>query len=86
MMNKANDPTRVVRAETCDECHSYRKILNQEHDYHVDPLADDLASLVLDMLVSELGYARASGNPLLRLGATIAACGLVYAALVLLLG
>ncbi|TWI69534.1 FdhE protein [Pseudoduganella lurida] len=68
MMNKANDPTRVARAETCDECHTYRKIFNQEHDYNVDPLADDLASLVLDVLVSELGYARASGNPLLRLG------------------
>ena len=68
MLNKANDPTRVARAETCDECHSYRKIFNQEHDYNVDPLADDLASLVLDVLVSELGYARASGNPLLRLG------------------
>ena len=67
-LNKANDPTRVARAETCDECHSYRKIFNQEHDYNVDPLADDLASLVLDVLVSELGYARASGNPLLRLG------------------
>jgi FdhE protein len=68
MLNKANDPTRVARAETCDECHSYRKIFNQEHDYDVEPLADDLASLVLDVLVSELGYARASGNPLLRLG------------------
>lgn len=68
MLNKANDPTRVARAETCDECHGYRKIFNQEHDYNVDPLADDLASLVLDVLVSELGYARASGNPLLRLG------------------
>ncbi|QGZ42599.1 FdhE protein [Pseudoduganella flava] len=67
-LNKANDPTRVARAETCDECHTYRKIFNQEHDYNVDPLADDLASLVLDVLVSELGYARASGNPLLRLG------------------
>ncbi|WP_338760909.1 formate dehydrogenase accessory protein FdhE [Massilia sp. METH4] len=67
-LNKANDPTRVARAETCDQCHSYRKIFNQEHDYNVDPLADDLASLVLDVLVSELGYARASGNPLLRLG------------------
>ena len=67
-IHKANDPTRVARAETCDECHTYRKVFNQEHDYHVDPLADDLASLVLDVLVSELGYARASANPLLRLG------------------
>ncbi|MTV39886.1 formate dehydrogenase accessory protein FdhE [Duganella radicis] len=63
--NKANDPSKVARAETCDECHTYRKIFNQEHDFYVDPLADDLASLALDLLVGEAGYARASGNPLL---------------------
>ncbi len=64
-INKANDPSKVARAETCDDCHTYRKIFNQEHDYNVEPLADDLASLMLDLLVSEAGYARASGNPLL---------------------
>ena len=63
--NKANDPSKVARAETCDDCRTYRKIFNQEHDFHVDPLADDLASLTLDLLVGEAGYARASGNPLL---------------------
>ena len=62
---KANDPSKVARAETCDDCHTYRKIFNQEHDYNVEPLADDLASLMLDVLVGEAGYARASGNPLL---------------------
>jgi FdhE protein len=63
--NKANDPSKVARAETCDDCRTYRKIFNQEHDLNVDPLADDLASLTLDLLVGEAGYARASGNPLL---------------------
>ncbi|MCU6499502.1 formate dehydrogenase accessory protein FdhE [Rugamonas sp. A1-17] len=63
--NKANDPSKVARAETCDDCRTYRKIFNQEHDYNVEPLADDLASLALDLLVGEAGYARASGNPLL---------------------
>ena len=63
--NKANDPKKVARAETCEDCRTYRKIFNQEHDYHIEPLADDLASLTLDLLVSEAGYARASGNPLL---------------------
>jgi FdhE protein len=67
MMNKANDPSKVARAETCDDCFSYRKIFNQEHDLQVEPLADDLASLMLDVLVAEAGYARASGNPLLWL-------------------
>jgi len=66
-LNKLSDPTKMARAETCDNCHTYRKIFNQEHDFHIDPLADDLASLTLDVLVSELGYARASGNPLLWL-------------------
>jgi FdhE protein len=66
-ISKANDPTKVARAETCDDCHTYRKIFNQEHDFHVEPVADDLASMMLDVLVSEAGYARASGNPLLWL-------------------
>lgn len=67
--NKANDPKKVARAETCEECHTYRKVFNQEHDYNVEPLADDLASLMLDLLVGEAGYQRASGNPLLWMGA-----------------
>ncbi|PUA18816.1 formate dehydrogenase accessory protein FdhE [Glaciimonas sp. PCH181] len=69
LTNKANDPQKVIRAETCDDCHTYRKIVNQEHDYEVDPLADDLASLMLDVLVTEAGYTRASMNPLLWFGA-----------------
>ena len=69
LTNKANDPQKVIRAETCDDCHTYRKIVNQEHDYEVDPVADDLASLMLDILVAEAGYTRASMNPLLWFGA-----------------
>lgn len=57
-----------IKAESCDDCHSYRKIFYQEKDYHVDPVADDLASLTLDMLMGEEGYSRASGNPLLWQG------------------
>ena len=55
----------AVRAETCEECHRYRKILYQEKDPGVDPVADDVASLALDLLLGEQGYQRASGNPLL---------------------
>ena len=55
----------AVRAETCEHCHSYRKILYQEKDPAVEPVADDLASIALDLLLAERGYARASGNPLL---------------------
>ena len=55
----------AIRAECCDECHTYRKISYQEKDSHAEPLADDLASLALDLLLAEAGYHRASGNPLL---------------------
>lgn len=55
----------VVLAETCDECGSYRKIVNQEKDPMANPLADDLASLMLDLLMSETQFQRASPNPLL---------------------
>jgi FdhE protein len=55
----------AVRTETCEHCHSYRKILYQEKDPEVDAVADDLASIALDLLLAEQGYARASANPLL---------------------
>jgi FdhE protein len=55
----------AVRAETCDACHGYRKILYEEKDMAVEPLADDLASLSLDLLLGASGYHRASSNPLL---------------------
>jgi FdhE protein len=54
----------AVRAETCDSCKSYLKIVYAEVDT-VDPVADDLATLALDMLVDEAGYARAGPNLLL---------------------
>lgn len=59
----------AIKAETCDRCHTYRKIFYQDKDLHVEPVADDLASLMLDVLVGEVGYSRASGNPLLWHGA-----------------
>jgi len=55
----------AVRAEACDACRTYRKICYQEQDMEVEPLADDLGSLALDLLLSEAGFHRASGNPLL---------------------
>ena len=55
----------VVLAETCDECGSYRKLMNQEKDPLANPLADDLASLMLDLLMSDTQFQRASPNPLL---------------------
>jgi FdhE protein len=40
-----------VKAETCGECHSYAKMLYEAKDPQVDPVADDLATLGLDILV-----------------------------------
>lgn len=55
----------ALKAESCDECYTYRKIGYQEKDFDFEPLADDLASLTLDLLMSDAGYRRASPNPLL---------------------
>ena len=57
--------SEAIKAESCDACHSYRKIFYQEKDLEVDAVADDLASLTLDVLMGEAGYGRASANPLL---------------------
>jgi FdhE protein len=57
--------SQAIRAESCGSCRSYRKIFHQEKDMQVEPVADDLASLALDLLMSAEGYHRASGNPLL---------------------
>lgn len=58
----------AARTETCDSCQSYLKIFYQEKDMLLDPVADDLATLALDMLVDEAGYER-SGPNLLLIGA-----------------
>ena len=55
----------AVRAETCDNCKSYLKMVYQEKDPYVDPVADDLATLALDILVDEAGFARSGPNLLL---------------------
>jgi FdhE protein len=52
-----------LKAESCDECQTYRKIGFQDKDYDSEPFADDLASLTLDLLMGEEGYRRASPHP-----------------------
>lgn len=58
----------VVQAETCDECHHYLKIVHTERDPFAEPVADDLASLTLDLLLSETGLARHGVNLMLLFG------------------
>ena len=55
----------AVKAETCDACRTYAKMLYEGRDMQVDPTADDLASLGLDLLIAESGWARHAPNPLL---------------------
>ncbi len=54
-----------VKAETCESCNSYVKILYQIKDADLEAIADDVASLGLDLKLREEGIARASANPFL---------------------
>jgi len=55
----------LVRAETCEGCRRYVKVLQQQRKPELDPVADDVATLALDLLVRELGYRRGALNPYL---------------------
>jgi len=57
-----------VQAETCDDCGHYLKMVHTDRDPFVDPVADDLASLTLDLLVSDTGKQRAGVNLMLLFG------------------
>ena len=54
-----------IKAETCDDCHGYMKVFNHQKDDRLDPVADDVATLGLDLLVRELGFRRGGVNPFL---------------------
>ena len=55
----------TIKAETCDECRTYVKILNRRKAPELEAVADDVASLGLDLLVTEAGWSRAGVNPFL---------------------
>lgn len=52
----------AVKAESCDACGSYLKILYLDKDPQLDPTADDLATLALDILMDEAGMQRSGPN------------------------
>ncbi|MFO1271547.1 MAG: formate dehydrogenase accessory protein FdhE [Rubrivivax sp.] len=58
----------AVQAETCESCGHYLKILHADRDPMVDAVADDLASLTLDLLVAETGLQRHGHNLMLLFG------------------
>ncbi len=66
----SSETEAAARAEICDECKSYLKIFYQEKDPNLDPTADDLATLALDLLVDEQGYLRSGPNLLFHPGSS----------------
>lgn len=65
--------TSYLRAECCEACQGYSKVFYLEAARPIEPLADDLASLGLDVLVGEEGFSRVP-NPFV-LGVMAAADG-----------
>ncbi|MEP9349095.1 formate dehydrogenase accessory protein FdhE [Xanthobacter sp. KR7-225] len=55
----------VIKAETCDGCHTYTKVLYLPKNQDLDPVADDVGSLGLDLLMKDGPYRRSAFNPLL---------------------
>ncbi|MBC2887221.1 formate dehydrogenase accessory protein FdhE [Ochrobactrum sp. CM-21-5] len=62
---EVEDGGGFIKAETCDECQSWVKIIYQQHAPDADPVADDVASLGIDMLMRETAYRRGGFAPLL---------------------
>lgn len=54
-----------IKAECCDECHTYLKIFYTDKSPGADPVADDLASAGLDMMMREKGFRRSGFNAFL---------------------
>jgi FdhE protein len=55
----------TVKAETCESCRGYVKILHQHKEPELEPVADDVATLGLDLLLRDAGYRRGAINPFL---------------------
>jgi len=58
----------AVKAECCDNCSVYLKLLYLERDSQMESSADDLASLALDMLMDKEGKVRKGPNLLFHPG------------------
>lgn len=55
----------TVKAETCDDCGAYLKVIYQEKDPQADAVADDLATLLLDTKMEEKNFSGSGINPFL---------------------
>jgi FdhE protein len=54
-----------VKAEACGDCRGYVKVLYADKHPELDPVADDVASLGLDLLMRDAGFRRGAVNPFL---------------------
>lgn len=54
-----------IQAETCDRCGLYAKIMAQNEHPALDPVADDVASLALDMKLADTHWRRGAVNAFL---------------------
>ena len=52
-----------AKCETCDNCQTYSKLFYQEKNMAAEALCDDLATLSLDLMVSDAGWKRHAPNP-----------------------
>lgn len=53
----------TVKAEVCGDCNNWVKILYQVKNASLDPIADDVSSLGLDMLMKDTDFRRGGFNP-----------------------
>jgi FdhE protein len=52
----------TIKAECCSQCGTYLKLMAADRDPSLDPVADDVASAGLDLLVREKGLRRSGFN------------------------
>ena len=52
----------VAKGESCESCKGYLKLFQQQKDPLADPVADDVATLGLDLLLREAGWLRLGHN------------------------
>lgn len=55
----------TVRAEVCSECDHWVKILYQNRNHSLEPVADDIGSLGLDLMMKDTDKRRGGFNPFL---------------------
>ncbi len=58
----AGEATGSVKAEACPSCKAYTKLFYVEKDPRLEPFADDVATLSLDLLMAENGWVRHGVN------------------------